>query len=131
MKRKVPLPKKLNKLKKKHKDKDFFMESSEFYQQLSSLPSTTYNFSIESDQKIVATGRRGKAKGITFNPVTAVAHRVGHGSYGTNKRDTLKAGRALGLSKTFAENLYQATTNYSNRGHSQVVRGKIRSALEI
>ena len=107
------------------------MEIQEFYQQLSSLPHTTYNFSIQDNQNIVATGRRGKAKGITFNPVTAVAHRSGHGSYGTNKRDTLKAGRALGLSKTFSENLYQATTNHSNRGHSQVVRGKIRSALEL
>ena len=107
------------------------MDIQEFYQQLSSLPRTTYSFSVEQDQKIVATGRRGKAKGITFNPVTAVAHRSGHGSYGTNKRDTLRAGRALGLSKTFSENLYQATTNHSNRGHSQVVRGKIRSALEL
>mgnify|MGYP001238783059 CR=1 FL=1 len=80
------------------------MDIQEFYQQLSSLPRTTYSFSVEQDQKIVATGRRGKAKGITFNPVTAVAHRSGHGSYGTNKRDTLKAGRALGLSKTFSEN---------------------------
>jgi hypothetical protein len=107
------------------------MDIQEFYNQLSNLPRTTYSFSVEQDQKIVATGRRGKAKGITFNPVTAVAHREGHGSYGTNKRDTLRAGRALGLSKTFSENLYQATTNYSNRGHSQVVRGKIRSALEL
>jgi|TARA_Y100000385_G_C12725038_1_gene480304 hypothetical protein len=107
------------------------MEISEFYQQLSSLPRTTYSFDVAENQKIVATGRRGKAKGITFNPVTAVAHRQGHGSYGTNKRDTLRAGRALGLSSTFSENLYQATTNHSNRGHSQVVRGKIRSALEL
>ena len=107
------------------------MEISEFYQQLSSLPSTTYVFSIGDNINIVATGKRGKAKGHTFNAVTAVAHRSGHGSYANNKRETLRAGRALGLSRTFTENLYQATTNHSNRGHSQVVRGKIRSALEL
>jgi hypothetical protein len=106
------------------------MHSSEFYQQLSSLPQT-YSWDIQGNQSIVGTGKRGKAKGLAFNPVTAVAHRQGHGEYATNKRDTIRAGRAIGLSKTFTENLYQATTNHSNRGHSQVVRGKLRSALEI
>ena len=107
------------------------MGIGEFYQQLSGLPSTTYKWSIEGNQKIVGTGKRGRAKGLTFNPVTAVAHREGHGEYSNNKRDTIRAGRALGLSNTFSVFLYQATTNYSNRGHSQVVRGKIRSALEL
>jgi hypothetical protein len=107
------------------------MGIGEFYQQLSGLPSTTYKWNIGGNQSIVGTGKRGGAKGVTFNPVTAVAYREGHGQYGNNKRDTLRAGRALGLSKTFSENLYQATTNYSNRGHSQVVRGKIRLALEL
>ena len=32
------------------------MEISEFYQQLSSLPSTTYVFSIGDNKNIVATG---------------------------------------------------------------------------
>ena len=107
------------------------MGINEFYQQLSSLPKNSYRWSIEGNKTIVGTGRRGQAKGHTFNPVTVIANRQGHGVYGTNKRETLRAGKALGLSKTFSENLYQATTNHSNRGHSQVVRGKIRSALEL
>ena len=107
------------------------MGINEFYESLSSLSSSTYQFSINAKNVITGEGRRGKAKGISFNPVTAVAFSEGHGSYGTTKRDTLRAGRALGLTKTFSENLYQATINHSNRGHSQVVRGKVRSALEL
>jgi phage-related tail protein len=79
----------------------------------------------------MAMGRRGKVKGVSLNPVTAVAYKLGKGVFASNKRGTTQAGKALGLTKTFTENLYQATTNQSNRGHSQVVRGKIRSALEI
>ena len=102
----------------------------EFYDQLSNLPQS-YGFGVDGSNQIIGQGRRGKAKGIKFNPVTAVAHRNGLGTYSSNKRDTLRAGKALGLTKTFTENLYQASTNHSNRGHSQVVRGRIRSALEI
>mgnify|MGYP001236624466 CR=1 FL=1 len=106
------------------------MKSSEFFSQLSQV-STTYNWSLTDSNTIIGEGRRGKAKGVTFNPITAVAFRKGHGTFGSNKRETLKAGRALGLDSTFTNNLYQATTNYSNRGHSQVVRGRIRTALEL
>ena len=106
------------------------MQISEFYDSLSNV-SSTYSWSVGSQQTIGATGTRGKTKGMTVNPVTAVAHRHGLGTYGSNKRETMKAGKALGLTKTFTENVYQATTNYSNRGNSQVVRGRILSALEI
>ena len=106
------------------------MNTNEFYQQLSKLP-TSYSWDISTNQTIIGTGKRGKAKGLTFNPITAVAFANGFGTYLTNKRETMTAGRTLGLPKTFTENVYQATTNYSNRGHSQVVRGKIRSVLEV
>ena len=96
------------------------MQINDFYQQLSSV-SSTYNWEVSSNKTISATGTRGKA----------LAYRKGLGAYGSNKRDTLRAGKALGLTKTFSENVYQATTNYSNRGNSQVVRGRILSALEI
>ena len=105
------------------------MKSNEFYSQLSQV-SNTYNWSV-TGKTIVGQGVRGNAKGVTFNPITAVAYRKGYGIYISNKRETLKAGKALGLSTTFTTNLYQATTNYSNRGHSQVVRGRIKTALEI
>ena len=106
------------------------MRSNEFYSQLSQV-SNTYNWSVTDGNTIVGQGVRGKAKGVTFNPITAVAYRSGCGTFGSNKRETLKAGKALGLTSTFTTNLYQATTNYSNRGHSQVVRGRIRTALEL
>ena len=106
------------------------MEISEFYTKLSQT-SSTYDWEVSSSQKLTATGKRGKVKGASLNPVTAVAYKQGKGVFASNKRGTQQAGKALGLTKTFTENLYQATTNQSNRGHSQVVRGKIRSALEI
>ncbi len=104
--------------------------SKEFYKKLSEV-SSSYNWEVSGSQTVIATGQRGKAKGVKLNPVTAVAYRRGLGVYGSNKRETMKAGRALGLTKTFTENVYQATTNQSNRGNSQVVRGKIRSALGV
>ena len=106
------------------------MQINEFYDTLSSV-SSPYNWSVSNSQVITGTGRRGKVKGHSLNPVTAVAYRKGLGTFSSNKRDTLRAGKALGLTKTFTENVYQATTNYSNRGNSQVVRGRILSALEM
>ena len=106
------------------------MNRCEFYRKLSET-SSTYSWEVSSSQSLTTTGKRGKTRGITLNPVTAVAYRQGKGVYASNKRGTQQAGKALGLTKTFTENLYQATTNQSNRGNSQVVRGKIRSALEI
>jgi len=106
------------------------MEIYDFYTKLSET-SLTYNWELNGSQTVVATGSRGKVKGVSLNPVTAVAYRQGKGVYASNQRGTRQAGKALGLSRTFTDNLYQATTNYSNRGHSQVVRGKIRSALGV
>ena len=106
------------------------MQINEFYQQLSTV-SSSYKWEVSTSKTISATGTRGKTKGLKLNPVTALAYRRGLGTYGSNKRDTLRAGKALGLTKVFTENVYQATTNYSNRGNSQVVRGRILSALEI
>ena len=106
------------------------MQINEFYDSLSTV-SATYNWEVAQNKTISAVGTRGKAKGVKLNPITAVAYRKGLGTYGSNKRDTLKAGKDLGLTKTFTENVYQGTTIYSNRGNSQVVRGRIRSALEI
>ena len=105
------------------------MKSSEFYLTLSNLPST-YHFGVEG-KSIVGTTNRGTARGVTFNPVTALAYRSTGEVFGTNKRETLRAGKALGLTREFTSHVYNATTGVSNRGNTQVVRGKIRSALEI
>ena len=88
-------------------------------------------WNVEDNKSIAAVKTRGPAKGKTFNPVTAVAHKLGLGTFGHTKRDTLKAGTAIGLPREFTSHVYDATTSVSNRGNAQVVRGKIRSALEI
>ena len=106
------------------------MENNEFYQSLNVLP-VSYDWTVGDNKSITATKTRGVARGTAFNPVTALAHTLGLGTYGTNKRETQKAGRALGLSRTFVSHVYDASTSVSNRGNAQVVRGKIRSALEI
>ena len=107
------------------------MENKEFYSSLGSLPKT-YNSRVScSSNQITVTPTRGNARGVTFNPVTAVAYQKTGSVYGTNKRETLKAGRALGLTREFTGHVYDASSSVFNRGNAQVVRGKIRSALEI
>jgi len=105
------------------------MQSNEFYSTLASLPQS-YQFGVQ-DNTIVGQTNRGSGRGVTFNPVTVVAFRETGEVYGTNKRETLKAGRALGLTRQFTETVYNATTGVSNRGNTQVVRGKIKSALGV
>lgn len=105
------------------------MDSNEFYNTLSSLPQS-YNFNVQ-DNTIIGTINRGPAKGVKLNPVTALVYRVTGEVYGTNKRETQKAGKVLGLTREFTDHVYNATTGVSNRGNTQVVRGKIRSALGV
>lgn len=99
---------------------------SDFYEALS-LVSGNFEWQIENDNTIVAIGKRGRR----YNPVTAVAKTLGHSVEGNNKRETLKAGTALGLSREYTETVYNATKGVSNRGNVQVVRGRIRSALGL
>ena len=75
------------------------MESNEFYSTLASLPST-YRFDVEG-KAIKGRLTRGAARGATLNPVTAVAYRTTGQVYGTNKRETLKAGTAVGPMSKF------------------------------
>jgi len=105
------------------------MKINDFYEALRSLPQT-YNFDVQEDNTILGVGKR-QLKGAVFNPVTAVASRVTGTLYGNSKRETRRAGKALGLPSKAVETIYNATTSGSNRGNTQVVRGKIRSALEI
>ena len=103
------------------------MESKEFYTALTRLPNSYFNTEGELTGSIAG----GQYRGESVNPVTAVAYKATGTVYGTNKRGTLQAGRALGLNKNFTEIAYNAITGGSNRGNTQVVRGKIRSALGV
>lgn len=103
------------------------MESNDFYTALTRLPNSYFSTEGELTGSIAG----GQYRGETVNPVTAVAFKATGTVYGTNKRDTLRAGKALGLNRKFTETVYNAITSVSNRGNTQVVRGKIRSALGV
>ena len=103
------------------------MESREFYTALSKLPKSYFN----DTGSLVGEITGGQYRGESVNPVTAVACKATGTVYGTNKRDTLRAGKALGLNRDFTTHVYNATTGVSNRGNTQVVRGKVRSALGV
>lgn len=104
------------------------MERSDFYEMLSSI-SNQYDWRVQDDNTIVGFGRN---RSQTVNPVTALARTLrAYNASGNNKRETLKAGTAMGLPREFTEQVYNATIGSSNRGNAQVVRGRIRSALGV
>jgi hypothetical protein len=102
------------------------MINNEFYSRLSTV--TGIKWTINEDNSIVGTHKK---TGTQLNPVTALASVRGVGNFAPNKRDTLKAGAALGLTREFVEHAINASNSVSNRGNAQVVRGKIRSALGV
>lgn len=106
------------------------MQSREFYQSLSTLGSN-YSWTLGQDNTLTGVKRLGADKGAVVNPVTAVANSRGISVDGSTKRATLKAGKALGLTSEFINHVYGAINGATNRGNTQVVRGKIRSALGV
>jgi len=99
------------------------MTQEEFLNELSTV-FTKYNWTYENNT-VQAVVRRGKDKGLVCNPVTAVARSTGTGTYPNTKRGTLRAAKALGIT----EQLALAVLSRSNRGHAQIVRGKMLTAL--
>jgi len=95
------------------------MNQNEFLTTLSKV-SSGYKWDYYTDNRLL--GVRG---GKTFNPVTAVAHSLGHGVFPTTKRGTLQAARKIGMNSNLATAIY----SQSNRGHAQIVRGKMLSTL--
>ena len=105
------------------------MNTTEFIDRLYNL-STSYHWTVDSDNKVVATIRVDQTEGLTLNPVTAFAHKSGFGIY-DNTRDGTEHAASHWIPRTTARKIYSATLGTSNRGNTQVVRGKIRSALEV
>lgn len=103
---------------------------SEFFNKLSNI-AEAYHWDVSDDKKVLATIQSGYYKGLTLNPITALAHKSGFGFFNNNREDTEFAARLLGISRSFARNIYSATLGTYNRGNTQVVRGRIRSALEV
>lgn len=105
------------------------MKYSEFFDKLHNVASA-YHWGVEHN-KVVATIQSGPSRGFTLNPITALAHKSGFGFFRNTREDTEFAASLLGISRNFARNIYSATLGTYNRGNTQVVRGRIRSALEV
>lgn len=105
------------------------MNYRQFFDKLSNV-SGSYRWDVNQN-KVVATIQRGDYKGLTLNPITALAHKAGLGVFANNRESTEFAARLLGIPRSVARNVYSATLATYNHGNTQVVRGRIRSALEV
>jgi hypothetical protein len=101
------------------------MNGNEFYKVLSKLK-TKFKWQVDENNNIVAT--RGND---VYNPITAIGATVGYSAPSSNKRESLKLARALGLDRTFSEHVYDAANCLANRGQAQIVRGRMRSVLGL
>lgn len=65
--------------------------------------------------------KRGNDRGVKVNPVTIVARNFGYGKFPATQYGTMRAARKLGIT----DELALAILSSSNRGHAQIIRGKI------
>jgi hypothetical protein len=105
------------------------MDYYEFFDRLTGV-SSAYHWGVDHN-KVEAVIRSGPNRGHTLNPVTALAHKSGFGLFDNTRNGTEQAASLLGLSRTTARQVYSATLGTHNRGNTQVLRGRIRSALEV
>lgn len=105
------------------------MDRLEFFNRLENIAGS-YHWDMNGN-KITATIQSGDNKGFSLNPITALAHKSGIGFFDNTRDDTEYAARLLGLSRELARHIYSATLGTYNYGDTQVVRGRIRSALEV
>ena len=106
------------------------MNTTEFIDRLYSL-SSAYHWTVDDHNKVVAKIQSGPNRGLTLNPLTALAHKSGYGVCDNTRDGTEYAASLLGVPRSVARNIYSATLGHTNRGNTQVVRGRIRSALEV
>jgi hypothetical protein len=106
------------------------MKVSEFFDKLYNV-SRSYHWTVNDNNKVVAKIQSGPYRGFTLNPVTALAHKAGFGFIEDTREGAEYAASLLGLSRDVARYVYRATLGSENHGNTQVVRGKIRSALEV
>lgn len=105
------------------------MEYYEFFDRLTGV-SSAYHWDLDHN-KVEAVIRSGPNRGRTLNPVTALAHKSGFGLFDNTRDGTEQAASLLGLSRKTARQVYSAILGTHNRGNTQVLRGRIRSALEV
>lgn len=92
--------------------------------------SNAYHWDV-SNKKVVATIQSGPARGFQLNPLTALAHKSGFGFIENTREGAEFAASLLGIPRKIARSVYSATLGTYNRGNIQVLRGRIRSALEV
>jgi hypothetical protein len=105
------------------------MNYSEFFNRLENV-ANAYHWDVDGN-RVVAKIQSGTFRGFTLNPITALAHKAGFGFFDNTREDTEFAASFLGISRNFARSIYSATLGTYNHGNTQVVRGRIRSALEV
>lgn len=105
------------------------MNTSEFLDRLYNI-SQSYRWSVDN-KKVSATIQSGPFRGFTLNPITALAHKSGFGFIDNTREGTEFAASLLGLSRDSARSIYSAVIGSFNHGNTQVVRGRIRSTLEV
>ena len=105
------------------------MDRTKFFEKLENI-SRSYHWDVDGN-KVIAKIQSGFNRGFTLNPITAIAHKSGLGFFNNTRDETEDAARLLGISRRLARNIYSATIGTYNHGDTQVVRGKIRSALEV
>jgi hypothetical protein len=105
------------------------MNYTEFFNKLENV-ANAYHWSVNGN-RVLAEIQSGDFRGFVLNPITALAHKSGYGFFSNTREDTEFAARLRGISRSFARNIYSATLGTYNHGNTQVVRGRIRSALEV
>lgn len=105
------------------------MKYHEFFDKLSNV-ADAYHWDVNGN-RVEATIQSGYFRGFKLNPITALAHKSGFGFIRNTREGTEFAARLLGIPRSIARNVYSATLGTYNRGNTQVVRGRIRSALEV
>jgi hypothetical protein len=111
------------------KQKEINMNISDFLDRLYNI-SGSYRWSIDN-KKVSAEIQSGPLRGFTLNPITALAHKSGFGLFSNTREGTEFAASLLGLSRDEARSIYSAIIGSFNHGNTQVVRGRIRSTLEV
>lgn len=106
------------------------MKVNEFLDKLCNV-SKSYHWTVNDKNKVVAEIQSGPHRGFTLNPVTALAHKAGFGLIDNTRDGAEYAASLLGLSRNAARSVYRATLGSENRGNTQVIRGRIRSVLEV
>lgn len=80
-----------------------------------------------SGNTLVGVARYGNDRGKVYNPVTALARTLRVGNFTNTVTGTRQAASRLGLTTE----LVNAILSGSNRGHAQIVRGKMIDVLPV